>query len=57
MDPSPSFAHLLRQERLYRGWSQKQLAQKMNTTRVTISRWEQGISMPSPLFWQRLSTS
>lgn len=31
-----------------RGWTQAELARKMNMTRNSINSWEQGLSMPSP---------
>ena len=31
-----------------RGWTQAELARKMNLTRNGINSWEQGLSMPSP---------
>lgn len=31
-----------------RGWTQAELARKMNMTRNCINSWEQGLSMPSP---------
>lgn len=31
-----------------RGWTQAELARKMNMTRKGINSWEQGLSMPSP---------
>lgn len=31
-----------------RGWTQAELARKMNMTRNGINSWEQGLSMPSP---------
>lgn len=31
-----------------RGWTQAELACKMNMTRNGINSWEQGLSMPSP---------
>ena len=30
------------------GWTQVELARKMNMTRNGINSWEQGLSMPSP---------
>jgi transcriptional regulator with XRE-family HTH domain len=50
-----SFSDLLYEKRLEQGWSQEQMARKIKTTRMTIYRWESGLSMPSPAFWQRLS--
>lgn len=31
-----------------RGWTQAELARRMNMTRNGINSWEQGFSMPSP---------
>lgn len=31
-----------------RGWTQAELARRMNMTRSGINSWEQGLSMPSP---------
>lgn len=31
-----------------RGWTQAELARRMNMTRNGINLWEQGLSMPSP---------
>lgn len=31
-----------------RGWTQAELARKLNMTRNGINSWEQGFSMPSP---------
>lgn len=31
-----------------RGWTQAELARKLNMTRNGINSWEQGLSMPSP---------
>src|SRR5689334_23351618 len=44
----------LRQERERHGWSQSELAIRVGTNQVTISRWEKGITVPSPYFRQKL---
>ncbi|MFL5703510.1 MAG: tetratricopeptide repeat protein [Ktedonobacteraceae bacterium] len=44
----------LRQERERRGWSQSELARRIGTTQVNISRWEKGSTTPGPYFRQRL---
>ena len=31
-----------------RGWTQAELARRMNMTRNGLNSWEQGLSMPSP---------
>lgn len=48
--------HLLRSARESRGWTQEELAEKIGTTSVTISRWESGITFPSHYFRNKLST-
>ncbi len=47
--------HLLSHARTERGWSQAKLAELLETSPVTISRWENGVTFPSPYFRQRLS--
>jgi len=46
----------LRSERLHRGWSQQELAEKLGTSVVTINRWERGVTEPSPYFRLKLCT-
>ncbi len=46
--------HLLKVERERRGWSQSRIANEVGTTIRTVSRWEQGIVMPSPYYRERL---
>ncbi len=48
------FARRLRDERLHYRWSQQELADHLGTTPVTISRWENGVSKPSPYFRLKL---
>src|SRR5579872_1383410 len=50
--PSPNLR--LRDAREELGWSQEELAKRIGTTYVTISRWENGITFPYPHFRQRL---
>lgn len=50
----PSSPLLLRQERERRGWSQSELAERIGTNQVSISRWEKGIVTPTPYFRQKL---
>ena len=45
----------IKQEREHRGWSQARLAQELGTDSVTISRWERGVSHPSPYFREKIS--
>ena len=44
----------LRKARAERGWSQQELAEKLGTTSVNISRWENGANTVSPYYRQRL---
>src|SRR5438876_3780571 len=46
---------LLKQAREERGWSQKDVAEKIGTDSKTVSRWERRIAYPSPYFRQKLS--
>lgn len=36
----------IRRFRLGRGWTQSQLAERLGTDAVTVSRWERGVSQP-----------
>lgn len=45
---------ILREARIQRHWTQSTLAAQLNTTRVTIARWEQGQTMPSLYFRAQL---
>ncbi len=47
---------LLRHEREQRGWSQAKVAELVGSTPDNISRWERGITMPSPHFHEQLCT-
>jgi transcriptional regulator with XRE-family HTH domain/DNA polymerase III delta prime subunit len=40
--------------RLRRGWSQQEVADRIGTTSVNVSRWERGATSPSPYFRQQL---
>jgi transcriptional regulator with XRE-family HTH domain/DNA polymerase III delta prime subunit len=46
---------LLKQAREKRGWSQKEVAEKIGTDPKTVSRWERSVAYPSPYFRQQLS--
>lgn len=37
----------LKKQREQRGWSQQILAQRLNISRQSISKWEQGSALPS----------
>jgi tetratricopeptide (TPR) repeat protein/transcriptional regulator with XRE-family HTH domain len=44
----------LKKARERHGWSQDHLAREIGTDSFTVSRWERGVSLPSPHFRQRL---
>lgn len=44
----------LRDERIYRGLSQAEVAERIGTTTVNVSRWERGITRPQPFFREKL---
>jgi tetratricopeptide (TPR) repeat protein/transcriptional regulator with XRE-family HTH domain len=45
----------LKREREQRGWTQSELAERIGTTQVNVSRWEKGITLPGPYYRQRLA--
>lgn len=44
----------LKIERHRRGWSQQKVADLVGTTSLNVSRWERGLTRPSPYFRQKL---
>lgn len=44
----------LTEARNARGWSQMEVAESIGTTYVNVSRWERGITRPSPFFRKKL---
>jgi tetratricopeptide (TPR) repeat protein/transcriptional regulator with XRE-family HTH domain len=44
----------LKRERELRGWTQSELAERIGTTQVNVSRWEKGVTVPGPYYRQRL---
>lgn len=54
MDTVKKWADLLRHERELRGWSQEEIAKAVGTDQKVVSRWERGISRPSPYFRKQL---
>jgi tetratricopeptide (TPR) repeat protein len=44
----------LKQERELRAWTQSHVAERIGTTQVNVSRWEKGITLPSPYYRQKL---
>ena len=53
MPPQPRLR--LTEARLNRGLSQQDVAENIQTTHVNVSRWERGITKPSPYFRRKLS--
>jgi len=53
-DKTPTPNSPLRDARHALGWSQQELADKVGTTFVNISRWENGKTSPTPYFRQQL---
>ncbi len=45
----------LKHERELRAWTQSEVAERIGTTQVNVSRWEKGITVPSPYYRQKLS--
>ena len=41
--------------RTARGWTQAELARRLGITRNGVNSWEQGLSMPSPVYLIELS--
>lgn len=56
MDPSQlqHKPNRLRQERIQRNWRQREVAEQVGTTVVTVRRWEQGHQQPSAYFRLKL---
>lgn len=48
-------AETIKQLREARGWTQADLARKLNISRNGVNTWEQGLSMPSPHFLVELA--
>ena len=46
----------LKRARERQGWSQEYVAREVGTDAFTVSRWERGITMPSPHYRQQLCT-
>src|SRR3989440_13086442 len=49
----PSIPRIM-QEREQRDWTQSEVAERIGTTRINVSRWENGITTPGPYYRQRL---
>jgi tetratricopeptide (TPR) repeat protein/transcriptional regulator with XRE-family HTH domain len=52
---SRTIASRLKQEREQRAWTQSEVAERIGSTRINISRWENGITIPGPYYRQRLA--
>ena len=48
------FRYRLSEERHRRGWSQQYVANQVNSTPLNVSRWEHGLTTPSPYFRHKL---
>lgn len=48
-------AEKIKELRTARGWTQAELARRMNITRNGVNSWEQGLSMPSPAYLVELA--
>src|SRR2546423_14865739 len=44
----------LKREREQRCWTQSDLAERIGTTQINVSRWKNGVITPSPYYRQRL---
>src|SRR5712691_9277040 len=44
----------LRRARSLKGWSQSDLAEQVDTSFEIVSRWERGVTVPSPYYRERL---
>jgi len=44
----------LQEARSRRGWTQQEVADRVGTTVVNVSRWERGVTAPSPYYRQQL---
>lgn len=45
----------LKREREQHGWTQNELAERVGSTQVNVSRWENGDTVPGPYFRQKLA--
>jgi transcriptional regulator with XRE-family HTH domain len=56
MRSSEEFVHneRLRRARGLKGWSQADLAEQVGTSFEVVSRWERGVTVPSPYYRERL---
>jgi tetratricopeptide (TPR) repeat protein/transcriptional regulator with XRE-family HTH domain len=52
---TPRPRHRLVDARIAQHWSQQEVADRIGTTHVNVSRWERGITRPSPYFRRKIS--
>jgi tetratricopeptide (TPR) repeat protein/DNA-binding XRE family transcriptional regulator len=52
----PHVTNRIRQERIAHNWRQRDLAERLGTTTVSVKRWERGIQQPSAYFRIKLCT-
>ncbi|MHB8598114.1 MAG: tetratricopeptide repeat protein [Ktedonobacteraceae bacterium] len=52
--PQPQPRLHLAEARLSRDWSQQEVAQRIGTNYVNVSRWERGVTKPTPYFRRKL---
>ncbi len=45
----------LKRERDLRGWTQSKVAERLGTTQITVSRWENSATVPTPYYRQKLA--
>src|SRR5947209_15688307 len=51
-DPQPRLR--LTEARIERNWSQQDVADRIGTTHLNVSRWERGLTKPGPYFRSKL---
>lgn len=51
---TPDRRDLLRGARLAHHWSQKEVADQLQVSLVTVNRWEQGVTTPAPYYCRKL---
>ena len=52
---SMPFSSRLKREREQRGWTQSKVAEQLGTTQITVSRWENSTTVPTPYYRQKLA--
>ncbi|MBU1008425.1 helix-turn-helix domain-containing protein [Candidatus Dependentiae bacterium] len=49
------YGERLRAKRLAHGLTQQQLADKVGSSRVSVNKWEQGVSTPMKIYQERMN--